>query len=327
MSVRKKLWLSAVAALGLLPSWPSPSWAWVQTRNDEMNLPMAWRRSGVTLEVLTGASPAQVTGEQFRQTAVTAANTWNLPCTCVRLTVRGSIAASVFVEPEQPTRNNTVQFRTDVWARNAREPDLRVPYDTAALAITSVFSVVMTGEIVDADVEVNAVNYEWTDLVVNPGARPTNLNRPTNAVQDLQNTLTHEFGHVLGLDHNCTSPGQPDLRDQTGALAPSCSEARRLNTALAEATMFVSVEPRDTTRRDLALDDINGLCGIYPADGPVCAAPADDGGCRMAPAVAGGPERAATWPWLVVLAGGIAAALTRRRWRASPGGQNTRDFL
>lgn len=73
---------------------------------------------------------------------------------------------------------NTVMFRDDAW-----------PYDDAALAITTVTTDVRTGEILDADMELNAVNFGFTtgDAFVN---------------NDLLSVITHEVGHFLGLSHS-----------------------------------------------------------------------------------------------------------------------------
>lgn len=76
---------------------------------------------------------------------------------------------------------NTVMFRDDSW-----------PYDDAALAITTVTVDVRDGEILDADMEINSHNFDFTigDIDVN---------------NDLLSVLTHEVGHYLGLSHSSVS--------------------------------------------------------------------------------------------------------------------------
>jgi hypothetical protein len=63
------------------------------------------------------------------------------------------------------------------------------------------------------------------------------------ATNDLQNMLTHELGHVLGLDHPC--------RDRF-----RCGEA----------TMYFSAPAGETKKRDLDTDDIDGLCLLYGSE-------------------------------------------------------------
>lgn len=55
-----------------------------------------------------------------------------------------------------------------------------------------------------------------------------------------ENILTHEFGHVLGLDHS----------------------------AVADATMWPFTSACETERETLAQDDIDGLFALYPNGGP-----------------------------------------------------------
>ena len=60
--------------------------------------------------------------------------------------------------------------------------------DPEILALTYTWSNA-EGEIVHFDIEVNTENFAWST----DGAAETH---------DLQNTITHEFGHVIGLDHS-----------------------------------------------------------------------------------------------------------------------------
>jgi hypothetical protein len=82
----------------------------------------------------------------------------------------------------------------------------------------------------------NGVDWTFTD---DPVAQPTAM--------DLQNTATHELGHLIGLDH------APDP----------------------ESTMAASADSGETKKRDLTADDIAGLCAVYP----VGQEPEEEGGC------------------------------------------------
>ena len=76
-----------------------------------------------------------------------------------------------------------------------------------ATGITTVFYVDHgepdDGTILDADVELNDINFTF---VVEP---TTQQPRAGTEVSDLENTLTHELGHVLGLDHTCANAATP----------------------------------------------------------------------------------------------------------------------
>ncbi len=177
-------------------------------------------------------------------------------------------------------------------------------YAPEALAITSVFVDKSNGHIVDGDIEVNAKNFVWTDLDADPAGK---------GKQDLQNALTHEMGHLIGLDHTCYAPGTaggPPL-DNKGVAIPSCDNAPA---AVQATTMFASAIPGDTAKRTLATDDIQAICDIYPPamdpmKCPLKDEPPPKTGCALAPAAPGGGAAA-----LAALAALALAA--RRRGRA-----------
>jgi len=118
------------------------------------------------------------------------------------------------------------------------------------IAVTLIGHDTVTGEIVDADMLINAGGYEFF-------AGET----PVAGKVDLLATLTHEAGHFFGLDHS----EDPN------------------------ATMFATYTQGGdpTAARILADDDIDGICALYAdAPGPEASrcAPAppreDNGGCQ-----------------------------------------------
>lgn len=140
------------------------------------------------------------------------------------------------------------------------------PYQSGAIAVTTTAYDPRTGVVVDADIEFNRVNFRFVAVDAD-----TMCGEATN-LMDLRNTLTHEIGHVLGLEH------PPNL-------------AR-----YAESTMYASAPACETKKRTLDADDIEGLCFIYPAgaatqpcypaDGPSFIVVAKDdgfGGCQSVP--------------------------------------------
>ena len=137
-------------------------------------------------------------------------------------------------------------------------------------AVTTVVFDVDTGVILDADLDLNGVNFFWTVT-----------DDPNQVITDIQSIVTHEIGHLLGLDH----------------------------TEDPETTMFPSTSEGQTQKRTLEQDDQDGVCFIYPFGGatPQGAGqtgelPDVEGGCGL---VAGplAPPPPSAWPVLLGLLG------------------------
>jgi hypothetical protein len=106
--------------------------------------------------------------------------------------------------------------------------------DPALVAATIARFSPQTGEIVDADIVLNDVGYDFFDNTQQcPNTDMIN--------QDLMNTLVHEIGHMIGFEH---------------VLDP-------------EATMFASAGGCETIKRDLSQDDRDGVCSVYPNGAPI----------------------------------------------------------
>ncbi len=98
-----------------------------------------------------------------------------------------------------------------------------------------------TGRIYDADVEFNGTDYDFS------------IGQPGGDTFEVEDVLTHELGHFVGLGHS----------------------------EVVEATMAAGSLPGETFHMDLHADDIEGLCTIYPTgeatpDCPVGGAGDDD---------------------------------------------------
>ena len=148
-------------------------------------------------------------------------------------------------------------------------------HDASALALTTVYFVDRPGQpddgtIVDADIELNAVDYALAACDGTPGGCVTT---GSGLATDLGNVLTHELGHLVGLDHTCWSGAGPAPLDDTGAPIPPCSPPGNLSAEIRDATMYAFSAPEETKKRTPEADDIDGWCGLYPAasDPMVCA--------------------------------------------------------
>ena len=107
-----------------------------------------------------------------------------------------------------------------------------------ALAITTTTYDSNTGRISDSDIELNTPKFIFTTVDAPPCISPF---FDTNCVaSDVQNTVTHEVGHVLGLGHS------PD---------PA-------------STMSESAQPGELRKRTLDADSKQFICDVYPAEKP-----------------------------------------------------------
>lgn len=170
---------------------------------------------------------------------------------------------------------NLIKFRDQSWCRPAGKDDpARCHPDSAAGITTATYvddpSSSRDGSIVDADVELNGVNFA---IAVN------GITLGTQSCQsELQNTLTHELGHLLGLEHTCLAPGDPDRTDDKGAPVPSCAAA---SLTVQDTTMFNYQVCGEVKKETLEADDLAAVCGIYPIakDPGTCAKVGDTSGC------------------------------------------------
>jgi hypothetical protein len=228
------------------------------------------------------------------------------------------------LQPPEPVEvgldgKNVIKFREDRWCRPARGDDPEKCYDGGATAITTLFFIDREGRpdngmILDADIEVNSVDYA---MAVGCETRCL-TSSPRPIVEDLENTLAHELGHVLGLDHTCWD-GSPDRapRDHEGRPAPPCRPTSSLPDHVTEATMYNFQDPMETKKRSPEQDDIDGVCSNYElaADPGLCEPVfiSEPGGCCSVVGT-GAPARRDGAAWL----GGLLflAFVTGRALRA-----------
>jgi len=170
---------------------------------------------------------------------------------------------------------NVVVFRDDRWCRPAVGKDPEECYDGSAAGLTTIYFVddassKRNGEILDADVELNAVDFAMA---------VDGVTTATGCVSEVQNTFTHEMGHLLGLDHTCWTGTGTQPVDGAGNPVPQC--ASNLPSSITEATMYNFQECGESKKESLEDDDIAGACNIYPAanDPGECKRVDAPGGC------------------------------------------------
>ena len=161
-------------------------------------------------------------------------------------------------------------------------------HDSKVIALTTTHFDARTGVTKAASIELNDTgSHDGNDFTFSTADGPKCLEGQTGKCVkwDIQNTLTHEAGHFLGLDH---VPNDAD------------------------AVMFPTSEFGEVKKRALSEDDIAGLCTLYPKGEatnlcpanapPVSAVPASTG-CQCG---SGSPAAALLLPLL--------AAARRRRF-------------
>lgn len=147
-----------------------------------------------------------------------------------------------------------VIFRDDLW-KYKEDPSGSIP-DT--LATTTVSFSPETGEIYDADLEINSAYVQLT------------TDDPPKAMDDLQSIITHEVGHFIGIDHSDVADAVMYYQYQSGTLNRKLTDD--------DIAAVCEAYPPD---RDVACDSIpkGGFSATCNDD--------DDSSCSMAPATRG----------------------------------------
>lgn len=296
-----------VVAVWLCAQVAFPAAAYVRTTTETSGVPVQWNEKCVVVTIDMRGSK-DIALPDIATTLQRAVMNWTGRTTaCGGLSLASRPAYKVL--DVAPDGLPAVIFRNDLWQRPGH-----APHDPAAIGLTTVMyvntpGVPGDGTILDADVELNNVNYTFTTDTTNAVARPG------TQLADLENTLTHELGHVQGLAHTCwdhITPTPP--LDNNGMPIPDCNDPN-LPASITATTMYpYAAMPGETSKRNLSPDDVNGLCNVYkPLAGKLGCYSEIDGGlqCSAAPA-----ERRSRWPLvpaaLAALGGAIAVARRRR---------------
>jgi hypothetical protein len=247
---------------------------WVRTPTNQSRTPVYWAKGCVQVaRAVEGTTGIAGEGEAAVIAASIAA--WNAgaaSCSYLDLVDLGADEREVGNDGV-----NLIKFRDVEWCRPAVDGDDVHCFSPQASGITTLLFVDdpgddRDGEIIDADIELNNV-----DFAISTGGVSQS---PAGCQADLGNTLVHELGHLLGLGHTCLGPADVPRPDGNGALVPLCGPGN--DAVITDATMYPFQTCGETSKASLSADDTAALCAIYPTarDPGVCEGPDElSGGC------------------------------------------------
>jgi Matrixin len=188
----------------------------------DSRVPIRWGSRVITYSVSNAGVPG-VSVDAFEAALQRAAQSWEAaPGSNITFQYSGRTSA----HPLDLDGRNTIGF-------------LNIPELVGVLGVTATLADVVSGEIVESDMFLNAAN-DWS--VAGGGEE---------GAYDVESIALHELGHMLGLDHSAL--GYFEVQEGDARLAA------------AEAVMFpFAFDPGITAGRVLKSDDIAGVAAIYP---------------------------------------------------------------
>jgi len=185
------------------------SWGY-ETLQTSSGTPLRWSRSAFPVFYhINQAGSDDVSFAPLRDAITASFGTWQAVSTADVSFQLGSVTA------QTRTGNDGVNL--------VRWYESEYPFEDSTLAVTVDTFNDVSGQLLDADINVNGVNFRWS---AGGGM----------GVFDVQNVITHEAGHLLGLGHS-TVPA---------------------------STMYADASPGETSKRTLHADDVAGLVFLYP---------------------------------------------------------------
>ncbi len=215
----------ALLAFGLVFTLSQSAFAYRCTRAQiSVGPSLTWAHRTIPWYAGEGTRRALASSMQLtEQTLEDAFLAWQgAPCSDLNFEFRGiqEVLRASYIEGGK--NQNVVSFHHEIW-----------PYESGTIALTTSTFDTITGDIKDSDIELNAKEFDFIQVDDSCAREQGHM--------DLQNTLTHEIGHLIGLDHPENTP------------------------EFADTTMFARAPACEVKKRTLDADDRLAICTIYPA--------------------------------------------------------------
>lgn len=151
---------------------------------DEDPLPVMWFERQIDYQIHQDGSANLHSGEEItdpvRDSVIAAFDAWaDQDCTGLDLTFDGLTDEDTVGYAPEGNNANIVVWRDDSWPYGGFD----------GVALSTVTFQRSTGEVLDADIELNTADYDFSDS-------------DTDVKMDLRNVLTREVGHFLGFDNS-----------------------------------------------------------------------------------------------------------------------------
>jgi hypothetical protein len=231
--------------------------------------------SGCVIATPDADGTSEVPGDQEFTAIGASADEWNTQdagCSYMHIQLESPVKSEVGKDGK-----NLIKFRDQSWCRPAVGNDPARCYPPSAAGLTTAVFVddggsSRDGAIIDADIELNGADFALAVGGVTLGDKPCQ--------SEVQNTLTHEMGHLQGLEHPCLAAGDPPRVDGNGNPVPDCSSPAGALPVITEATMYNFQDCGEMKKESLSQDDTTAICTIYPAadDPGTCGPPKSTGG-------------------------------------------------
>lgn len=230
--------LLPLLAILLLPLGTAQAW---DIKTTEGGLPIRWPDGEVVVDLGMGAESHGIAQRTGNEQSMAALSAWDAA-------MSGHLQITYAPAEQELLGTGRDGLNVIRWGTDAEDPFV----DPEALGTTYLTYRPGTGQIVEADVVVNAVHYDWAVLDA----------RGCQQRYDLQNILAHEAGHFFGVAHSSDHE---------------------------ESTMFPTAALCETSKRQLAEDDEQAASYLYDTLSlAVPTAPDPIAGCQSSGSGTGG---------------------------------------
>jgi len=214
---RAILWLCSIV---FVTTWaPRDVTAYEPYRTETTGALLLWFDSDVDIYLST-LPPTEMSSEELASVLQEAIATWTTieECSIPQINYAGLLDLDTARYNTEGENVNLVVpvHNSNLWASKG--------FSSTVIAMTTLTYSKSTGRIYDADIELNDWNFKFS----------TGDPVPADS-SDLLNTLVHELGHFLGLDHSDVNA----------------------------ATMYAHAPDGESRKRDLHADDVAGICFMY----------------------------------------------------------------